>query len=120
MLLFFLLNKHGVGVAIRDEIRLVVGALSKNLNLPLGPMEVEAKDFEEGVLLVRDIGIHEIILEGDSFVVSNAIAGRMPSPSSIASVVHGIISYKNAVASIKESCYFFFSTDMWGGCCDTG
>lgn len=77
---------------IRGEMGLVVGALSKKLNLPLGPTEVEAKAFEEGTLFARDIGIHQIILEGDSLVVSNAIAGRTSSPSSIASVVYGIIS----------------------------
>ena len=81
----------GVGVVIKDEMGLVVGALSKMLNFPLGSLEAEAKAFEKGVLFAKDIGIHEIILEGDSMVVSNAILGKSP-PSSIASVVYGIVS----------------------------
>ena len=51
-----------VGVVIRDEMGLMVGAPSKRLNFPLGSLEAKAKAFEEGVLFAKDIGIHEIIL----------------------------------------------------------
>lgn len=37
--------------------------MSKNFLLPLGPMEVEAKAFEESLLFACEIGVQEIILE---------------------------------------------------------
>ena len=58
----------------------MVDALSKMLHQPLGPLEVKAKAFEVGLLFARDIGLHEIILEGDSIVVANSIAGNLHLP----------------------------------------
>ena len=52
----------GVGVVVRDEMGLVVGALSKRLNVPLGPLEAEAKAFEEGVLFIFSIFINQMAL----------------------------------------------------------
>ena len=60
------------------------------LNQHLGSLEVEAKAYELGIMFAKDMGFHEIVLEGDSVMVSNAIAGISPPPSSIASVVYGI------------------------------
>ena len=42
------------------------------------------------------MGFHEFVLEGDSVMVSNVIAGISPPPSLIASVVYGISSLLNA------------------------
>lgn len=50
---------------------MVIGAMSKKFLLPFGPMEVEAKAVEKGLLFARDIGVLEIILEGDSLAVVN-------------------------------------------------
>jgi len=47
---------------VRDEMGLVVGALSKRLNVPLGPLEAEAKAFEEGVLFIFSIFINQMAL----------------------------------------------------------
>ena len=60
----------------------------------LGSLEAEAKAYELRIMF--DMGFHEIALEGDSVMVSNAIAGTSPPPSSIASVVYGISSLLSA------------------------
>lgn len=86
-----------IGVVIWDCRGLIVDALSKKPHQPLDPLEVEAKDFEVGLLFARDIGLHEIILEGDSIVVANSIAGKPPSPSIIACVFYGI-SYVSCIS----------------------
>lgn len=56
----------GVGVVVRDELGRVVAALSKRINAPLGAVEAEAKAFETGLQYSKDIGVQDIILEGDS------------------------------------------------------
>ena len=70
--------------------------MSKKINAPLGPLEAEAKAVEAGIQFAKDIGIHDVILEGDSLTVLNALCGNTSPPSSVAAVV----------ASIKVlSCY---------------
>lgn len=80
-----------VGVLIRDFERQVIAALSKKINAPLGVLEVEAKGFEVGLEFARDIGVHDVILEGDSLVLSNALCGLSEPPSKIAAVVGGVL-----------------------------
>ena len=63
-----------------------MGALSMKLNQHLGSLEVEAKAYELGITFAKDMGFHEIVLEGDFVMVSNAIAGISPPPSSITSI----------------------------------
>nr|POE75969.1 hypothetical protein CFP56_23432 [Quercus suber] len=66
-------------------------------------VEAKAKAFEECVLVAKDIGIHEVILVGDSLVVSNAIFGISLSPSSIASIVYGIVSLSHTFRRFEVS-----------------
>ena len=49
--------------------------MSKKIQAPLGPLEVEAKAFEAGVQLARDMGYQDIILEGDSLILVRALYG---------------------------------------------
>ncbi|KAL0008598.1 hypothetical protein SO802_010100 [Lithocarpus litseifolius] len=46
-----------VGIIIPDYKGQVEAALSKDLPIPLGPMEIEEKALEEGVLFAWDIGV---------------------------------------------------------------
>ena len=85
-------SKSGVGVVICNCEGLFMGPLSMKLNQHLGSLEAEAKSYELGIMFAKDMGFHEIVLEGDLVMVSNAIAGISPPPSSIASVVYGISS----------------------------
>ena len=55
----------------------------------MGPLETEAKAVEAGVQFVRDIGIQDVILEGDSLTIVNALCGNTSPPSSMAAVVAG-------------------------------
>ena len=46
-----------------------IQAFSKKIDAPLGPLEIEAKAFEVGLQFTKDVGIHDLILEGDSLVI---------------------------------------------------
>lgn len=75
--------------------------MSKKLNLPLGAMEVEAKAFEEGLLLAGDLGLKNVILEGDAQVVTNALLGKCLPPTSIQMIVLGSKLWKQKVQEWK-------------------
>lgn len=64
--------------------------MSKKLNLLLGSMEVEAKAFEEGLLLAVELGLKQVILEGDDAqLVTNALLGKCLPPTSIQMIIAG-------------------------------
>ena len=83
----------GFGVLIQDEYGQGVAALSKKINALLGALEVEAKAVEEGLHFMRDVGIYDFIMEGDSLAMYNALCGQSSPPSSMASVTLGILGF---------------------------
>ena len=67
-------------MVIRDHAGRVTAALNKIVHQPLGPLEIEAKAMEEGVTFAWDAGIRDVIFEGDSKIISDALMG-LCSPS---------------------------------------
>ena len=80
-----------------------MGAMSKKLDLPLGAVEVEAKAFKEGVMLARDLGLNQVVLEGDAQVVTNALLGKCLPPTSIRNIVAGAKQWKQMVQVWKAN-----------------
>ncbi|XP_075665989.1 uncharacterized protein LOC142635792 [Castanea sativa] len=63
--LFHEINKAGIGVVIRDSAGLVIGALSKNISLPPSAIEVEALACQRAIIFARELGLREVVFEGD-------------------------------------------------------
>ena len=80
----------GIGVVIRDQQDRLLAALCKKIRAQLGVLEVEAKAYEAGVLLARQLGLNDGVLEGDSLTVSNALKRVSQPPTSAAAIVEGI------------------------------
>uniref|UniRef100_A0A7N2LFK4 RNase H type-1 domain-containing protein n=1 Tax=Quercus lobata TaxID=97700 RepID=A0A7N2LFK4_QUELO len=75
---------------LSPQYKVNVDGASKNIDAPLGPLEIEAKAFEVGLQFAKDVGIYDLILEADSLVMYRALAGISPSPASVAAIVYGI------------------------------
>ena len=52
-----------------------MGALCKQAFFPLGALEAEAKAAEAGILLAWDLGLKNIVVEGDAQLVTQALKG---------------------------------------------
>ena len=80
----------GVGVVIRNAQGEVMGAMSKKISRPLGVIKAEAKAMEVGILFAWDLGLKNIVVEGDSLAVVQALKGNIIPTISIQKVTEGI------------------------------
>lgn len=74
-------------MVIRDDKGSVEASLCKKIMAPVGAVEAEAKAFEARLLFAKDIGIQDIILEGDSLLAYNSLCEKSLPPSSVEAVV---------------------------------
>ena len=56
----------GIGVVIRNHKGQIMGAMCKQVLFPLRVLEAEAKAAEAGILLAWDLGLKNIVVEGDA------------------------------------------------------
>lgn len=82
---------YRIGVVIRNDRGQIIGAMTKKLHLPLGALEVETKAAEEGIILARDLGLGEVVVEGDSMTVMSALSGVNHPPCPIQKVVESSV-----------------------------
>ena len=74
-------------MVIRDHAGRVTTALNKIVHQPLGPLEIEAKAMEEGVTFAWDAGIRDVIFEGDSKTVFDALMGLGSPPMAVSNIL---------------------------------
>lgn len=64
--LFTKSKQSSVGVIVRDEEGNVVAAMCRKLDLPLGALETEVKALKIGVKFAKEVGLRDVLFEGDS------------------------------------------------------
>ena len=78
----FNIRSIGIGIVIQDSMGQVVATLCKKLEVPLDPLKAKSKAFEAGILFALSRGFNDVVLEGDSQVMVNALAGSSSPPLS--------------------------------------
>nr|XP_023887308.1 uncharacterized protein LOC111999419 [Quercus suber] len=97
------LGSCGIGIVIRNNRGEIMGAMSKRMEIPLGALEVEAKAFEEGLLLAGDLGLKHFVLEGGAQGVTDALMGYSSPPTSIQMIIEGIQRQQGNVLQWKAN-----------------
>ena len=64
--------------------------MSKKIDASLDPLKIEGKSFIVGLQFAKDVGIYDLILEGNSPVMYRALVNITISPASVATIVYGI------------------------------
>nr|XP_023920968.1 uncharacterized protein LOC112032440 [Quercus suber] len=89
--LFSKTKQAGVGVLVRDEEGNVIAALARKLECPLGALAMEAKALEIGVSFVEEVGLRDVVFEGDSLLVINAVQGINEAEASVRNIILGVL-----------------------------
>lgn len=93
----------GIGVVIRNSSGQVMGALSDRINLPSAVDNVEAITCRKAISFALELGIDEVVFEGDSETIIKAL----DSDSSCLSTFGHIV--EDARAQALNSVSFCFS-----------
>ena len=96
-------SKHkwsGIGVIARDDQGLVA-TMSKKLELPLKPLEIEAKALEQAAIFAKDISLQKVIFESDSLLVCSAIRGESNPSLAIANIIAGTIHHMRMLSHFE-------------------
>ena len=79
-----------VGVIIRDDKDRIKAAMSKKINAPLRVVEAEAMAHEVGLVFAKDIGIHNLIMEGDSLIIYRVLCETLDPPFSVVAIIQRV------------------------------
>ena len=89
--LFTKTKQAGVGVIAQDEGGAVVAAMSRKLEYPLGALAIEAKALEIRVIFAEEVGLRDVVFEGDSLLIFNAVHGIGEAEVSVLNIIHGVL-----------------------------
>ena len=89
--LFSKTKQSDMGVTVRYEEGNVIAAMSRKLDLPLGALETEAKALETGMKFAEEVGLRDVVFEGDSQLIINAIHSIEEAAASVKNIIHGVL-----------------------------
>ena len=89
--LFSKTKQAGVGVMVCDEEGAVIVAMSKKVDLPLGALATKAKALEIRVTFIEEVGLKDVVFEGDSQLIINVVHGIGEAEVSVLNIIHGVL-----------------------------
>ena len=93
----------GIGVVIRNPNGHVIGALSDRIFLPAIVDEVEALACRKAISFALDLGVENVILEGDSMTIIQALNSDSSCASSYGHIIDDIRACALLFSSISFS-----------------
>ena len=89
--LFAKSKQSGVGVIVCDEDGNAVAAMCRKLDLPLGVLEMEAKALEVGMTFAEEVGLRDVVFEGDLQLIINVVHGIGEAALLVLNIIQGVL-----------------------------
>ena len=77
----------GLGVVVRDSEGLVIAALSERIRLPPTVAALEALACKRSILFAIELGLQEVVFEGDSEVIFKLLTAEQPCMSTFGHII---------------------------------
>ena len=97
------ISAMGIGVAVRNELGEVVTTMAKKIPVPYSVFTLETLAARHAVLFVQELGLHNVVFEGDSASSIQAISNRLFNHSSCGHISHDILFFVNSFQSFSFS-----------------
>ncbi|KAL0006361.1 hypothetical protein SO802_013922 [Lithocarpus litseifolius] len=97
------LSAAGIGVAVRNEHGEVVATLAEKIPIPNSIFTLETLAARRAVLFVQELGLRNVVFEGDSESSIQAISNRLLSHSSCGHLIHDILLFASSFLSFSFS-----------------
>ena len=85
-------NKAGLGIIIRNDVGLVMAALTQQIPLLASVEMVEVLVARRALWFAMELGFHRLVVEGDSEVIINSIKDGNMSQSTFGHILQDITS----------------------------
>ena len=95
------ISAAGIGVAVWNEHGEVVAAMAEKVPVPDSVFTLEALAARRAVLFVQELGLHNVVFEGDSASSIQAISNRLFTHSSCGHIINGILLFVNSFKSFS-------------------
>ena len=79
-----------MGVVVRDAAGVVCGALLSRFTLPMNVEDVEALACRSAVVFSLELGLREVVFEGDSGTITKALNLALPCLSSFGHIIDDV------------------------------
>ena len=76
---------------MHDEEGIVIATMARKLDLPLRALVMEAKALEIMVTFAEEVGLRDVVFEGDSQLIINAIHDIREAKASVQNIIHGVL-----------------------------
>ena len=103
------ISAAGIGMAVRNEHGEVVATMAEKVPVPDSVFTLEALATRRAVLFVQELGLRNVVFEGDSTSSIQAISNRLFTHSSCGHIINDILLFVNSFQS------FSFSHVCWQG-----
>ena len=97
------ISAAGIGVAVRNKLGEVVAAMAEKVPILDSVFTLETLAARHAVLFVQELGLHNVVFEGDSASSIQALSNRLFTHSSCGHIINDILLFVNSFQSFSFS-----------------